>query len=408
MKFPVALRPSLAYSAVVAAFLLLGPWLRPRLAQLTPGDVTASGWCAMVLGVWLLCALVDLALHARRRALGLPVAVVVWWLTMETVAAPHLAGPLRLHQLTFIRDVDHRPPPFAFGTDAQGLRGTPPPEEFAQPGVNVVFLGDSFTWGYLVQPEEAFPSVVGRRLRERFPAADLRVANFGWPSSSPLLSWRRLVDQGPDYSPDLVVLAIDMTDFGDDIRWGRMLERRGMYRLYDRIPIALRLFELLFRDRYEHLVVQSSGGGPVQRYFACEQPLEQSRPWIDVLQRNVDRIQSWCTEHAADFVLVVLPRGHQYDARESPDSWEKDCYTQLGPYSLEPFRYFEEQSREVDYPVVSILEDFRASNAFPTCFDWDPHWNATGHRIAAEAIARALEPLIAATLTGTPRARDSR
>ena len=37
---------------------------------------------------------------------------------------------------------------------------------------------------------------------------------------------------------------------------------------------------------------------------------------------------------------------------------------------------------------------FRATDAFPTCFDDDPHWNPAGHRVAAEAIADAIGPLV--------------
>ena len=45
-----------------------------------------------------------------------------------------------------------------------------------------------------------------------------------------------------------------------------------------------------------------------------------------------------------------------------------------------------------------VLADFLATDAYPTCFPDDPHWNAEGHRIAAEAIARELGPIIESRL----------
>jgi hypothetical protein len=55
-----------------------------------------------------------------------------------------------------------------------------------------------------------------------------------------------------------------------------------------------------------------------------------------------------------------------------------------------PFEYFARQARTVSFPVRSLREDFLADPAFPKCRDDDPHWNAEGNRVAAEAIARRL------------------
>ena len=74
---------------------------------------------------------------------------------------------------------------------------------------------------------------------------------------------------------------------------------------------------------------------------------------------------------------------YQHDARESPNARERERYTVMGPYSREPFRFFEELAPEVDYPIFSLLEDFENSGVFPKCFDNDPHWNADGHGVAA-------------------------
>lgn len=62
--------------------------------------------------------------------------------------------------------------------------------------------------------------------------------------------------------------------------------------------------------------------------------------------------------------------------------------------SREPFRFFDEVRPSKPYPIYSLLEDFRANTEFPTCFEDDPHWNATGHRVAARALMRYLEPIV--------------
>jgi hypothetical protein len=173
-----------------------------------------------------------------------------------------------------------------------------------------------------------------------------------------------------------------------------MLDRRGLYDLYDRIPIALASLQRLAPRTYQRLLAWSVGGMPAHRFFITEAPLDETRRWFEPLVFNVGRIDDWCRRRGADFVLVILPRAYQYSARESPGNWEEREYTRLGPHCREPFRYFEELRPRVAYPVVSLLPDFERSETFPLYLDDDPHWNAAGHRLAAEAIVKALRPIV--------------
>ena len=106
--------------------------------------------------------------------------------------------------------------------------------------------------------------------------------------------------------------------------------------------------------------------------------------------RSVGLIRDYADQSGAEFVLFVFPRHFQYDRREAPNSWERAEYDLEGPHNLEPFRFFDEQRDQVDYPIHTLLEAFRATEVFPTCFDDDPHWNDSGATVAAEAISAAL------------------
>jgi hypothetical protein len=351
------------------------------------------GWTACAVGAWILGVLLYAAWRSpwpRRSAL---LAGVLFWLGFETVAPPFVERIFRLRNYRFIHDVDHIEPRFDRGWNSDFVRGADEPGEYRPEDLNLIFLGDSFTYGFRLPYEKSFPARVGAILAESMSERRPHVANFGWSSSSPLLSWRRLQAIGESYSPDWVVLCIDMTDFADDIRYENMLARRGLYDFYDRIPITLKLFESLAPDAYKSAVSASVGHPPEGRFFATEAPLEETRRWIEPLRANVERIAAWCRERSVGFVTVILPRGYQYSDRESPHSWEQVRYTALGPYCLEPFRYFEELAGEVDFPIVSLLDDFRNTKVFPTCFEDDPHWNEHGAELAARAIARELMEL---------------
>jgi hypothetical protein len=173
-----------------------------------------------------------------------------------------------------------------------------------------------------------------------------------------------------------------------------MLDRDGLYALYDRIPITLHYFRAWVPETYARFLSWTVGGAPTKRFFITEAPLDETRPWFEPLVANVKKIDAWCRARGADFVLVIMPRAYQCNARECPHNWEAAEYTVLGPYCLEPFRYFDELRSKVDFPIVSLLDDFKSSTEFPLYCDNDPHWNAAGQRVAARALVRAIEPIV--------------
>lgn len=340
---------------------------------------------------------VSLAGRGRRRGWALAVTALVWWLGVERFAAPHLVFKLRLVQYFAAEDPDHWPKGKGSDGNEDSLRGTPVVREFTPETLNVVFLGDSFTFGQGVPPKQTFPSLVSDSLRAALPAAELRIANFGWSSSSPLLSYRRLLAIGERYHPDVVVLCVDMTDFGDDIRWGNLIEQKRVYWLYDKLPITLRAAQAIAPEAYERFVAWTVDA-PARRFFHSEAPFEQTRRHMQPLVDNVEKIQAWCATRGADFVLVALPRSYQHSAREAPKNWEGKEYEVLGPYALEPFKLFDELRARGEYPVLSLLEAFQTTEVFPVCTESDPHWNPAGHQVAAEALAPPLIELVRARL----------
>jgi hypothetical protein len=354
----------------------------------------------VILAVWSLFAIAYLCLRRHVRWRYLPLLLLGWYLAAEVLAGPVISVPLQLTDHYYARDTDHWPtstdPDYGWNEDS--LRTPHQPTDFSDETVSLVFLGDSFTFGLGVDPEQVFPSLVERWLAAGLPDRDVKVVNFAWPSASPLLSLRRLERLGPRYHPDHVVMCLDMTDFFDDIRWGQMIERRGIYRWWRWLPLGTRLFQKAFPKQYSRTKAVSLGRPPNRRFFVTEQPLEESREDMQVLVRNLDAIHRWCKERGIDFLVLLLPRSYQYNSRESPRNWEASEYQVLGPHCLAPFRFFAEVEAQVDYPIESLLPAFRDSGVFPTCFVNDPHWNPAGHQVAARGILPILAPRVQSRL----------
>jgi hypothetical protein len=275
----------------------------------------------------------------------------------------------------------------------------------------VLFLGDSFTFGFNLAYADSFPYRFEALAAEHGCTPTVRVVNMGWTSSSPLLALRMLRQVGYAYRPDLVVYALDMTDFHDDLRYEWRLREQREYD-FDAAAVAERWIAAEWpaasdmlpalrsvtrrrrgvdRDTGVELLAGLAVPSPDERFFVTNRPLDETRPAIELgVMKNLSGIDRHATGVlGAPFALVVYPRAYQYSERESPRNWERG-YTPLGPYVREPFRYFAEVADTLPYPVIDVLPDFASSDRFPLYFASDPHWTEQGADVAAHAIFEGL------------------
>lgn len=266
------------------------------------------------------------------------------------------------------------------------------PEDF-----NIIFLGDSFIYGFLMAPELSPPVQLEKILREKYQRNDINVINFGWTSSSPILSYRLLQELGAEYKPDLVLLALDMSDYRDEWFYKSVLQQRGIYRYVVQYPRSCYYLKKLLEwlepvtDLHTRLFGYSGAGG----YFVARQPLEKSLNLFDDIHDTLLQIDRYSRDTLhAPFLVLLPPRHWQYTDRESPDSWENGGFDPMGPYALENYRYFAGKQASTPFPMVPLLEDFRQADRFPLNFREDSHWNKHGARFFAEKVAEKIAPAL--------------
>jgi hypothetical protein len=307
-------------------------------------------------------------------------------------------------------------------TNEDGFRTAHRREEFLEYRDRIAVMGDSFTFGADIRQEFVFTVILERVLRERLGRGDIAVLNAGTISYSPLLGKRVYDGILARYRPTLVLYVLDVTDIGDDYNYERELVGTGADSYFDwrglrtaRYYGALGelvdmewILDLLGRPlppllravgirsaperEYDWYDFRALIGGRIEknRYFIYRHPLEQTRPYFDRTWRYISALADSVRRSGARFELVVAPRYHHWNPKESPKNWEDEEYELNEPYQYEYFRYFDERRAGAAFEILDLLPAFRATAEFPLVFEDDPHWNEAGHAFVARTLASHL------------------
>ena len=187
----------------------------------------------------------------------------------------------------FVDDVAHRMKPKSKAdVNSDGIRSIVEADSFHKEDLNIIFLGDSFVYGYNVHINKSIPYLLETKARTLYPGKKINIANFGWVSSSPLLDIQLLKDIGKKYNPKIVILAIDMTDFHDDIKYFRFLEKTGIYRALKIIPVTIMTFRNLIIKLKWYSLHDMIFGFPVKQFFITDKPISETLPYLSYIRGN--------------------------------------------------------------------------------------------------------------------------
>ena len=308
-------------------------------------------------------------------------------------------------------------------TNQDGLRTHYSRDEFKEKNLRIALLGDSFVFGQALPKEDILSEKLEQQLKHRLQSDQVAVLNAGIISYSPLLEFQLFEGIVKHYRPNLVLLLLDASDIGDDIKYNRDLDP-GAQELRFKIPEVASassspsaLIQALFLHpnmltrwlRFPRLAAQVlrgqtptapynyydfgisvAGGVETDRFFIFRHPLEVTRPYFEKTLAQIDRIAAAVQAQQSRFVLVVLPRYQHWNKAEAPQNWELRNYQLDEQFLFEYFRFFDEARSKAPYPIFSLLPTFQATREYPLVFPADPHWNAAGHTFVAKALAEYL------------------
>ena len=99
----------------------------------------------------------------------------------------------------------------------------------------IVVVGDSFTWGDGVEPQEAYPSVMESLLRKRWPDQTIEVINWSRPGWNTWREFKSIAPQLPMLDPDLLIIGYCIND-AEPIHRRQLREIRRIMRTAQRQP----------------------------------------------------------------------------------------------------------------------------------------------------------------------------
>lgn len=308
-----------------------------------------------------------------------------------------------------------------FETNSLGLRDVE--RSVAKPpGVyRVLLLGDSFVAGAQV-PVDSTVSRVTERMLAAALGRLVEVWNCGVSGYSTTQQLLFLRHVAKEFHPDLVVLgffaANDVADQvaalattlrnrpffhlrGDSLALdrGQLRPDRGIVgglrrysRLFGWTTTQLRAVRLRMHER-RATAPRAFGIPPALMVYAERPDSLWSAAWT-LTERLIVEVRNEAQRQGAEFVLVSIPSGAQVhaEARLNRPGWER--WGELPGLSLEaPERRLELLADECGLEFVPLLAAFRedADRAHaPLHLHWSLHWNARGHALAGELLARRL------------------
>jgi lysophospholipase L1-like esterase len=297
--------------------------------------------------------------------------------------------------------------------NSAGMRDYEHPIQKPDGTFRILILGDSFMEAQQVPFEASLPNLVERGLQQR-TGHRVEVINAGvsgWGTDDEL---RYLTSYGLKWRPDLVLVAMTLhNDISDNLReeWhtlrgGKLIEqakprtsflRYQVVRLKAFLATRFQLYQLWRRVSHGREIRQTRNDldTHIVQLFRDPTPEVIARGF-ELTDSLLGRIQAVTQAAGGKTALVLLPLKVQLSAPAFSAFVESAHATLQEMPPEKPQRTVTGMARRLGIPVIDLLPGFQrwtAESRTPIFLEEEGHWNATGHRLAAEAVVSGLVAL---------------
>ncbi len=252
-----------AFSIVLClAVLLLGEFVARQIDL--PARASSSAGTVFDMPTWML----QEENTATRFTATQPRADELAWMGMFREGDGFRVGMMPNREMsffdTFNRIPERKKPSFWVKTNSIGFRSDEPLEEGAVSPLRVAIFGDSSCWGWGVDQDATFGSLVGDELRTRWPDVPFEVLNFAIPGDSSaygeLIAKRFLAE----YPPDILILGFGANDAKMvAVAHGEQVARFASSSLPSRLGRWLRVHSVLYAS-LERIIMQRRRSAPAR------------------------------------------------------------------------------------------------------------------------------------------------
>jgi len=302
--------------------------------------------------------------------------------------------------------------------DALGLRGTDIGPK--TPGaLRVLGVGDSFVSAFNVEEAETFLSVAGETLRRTLPGRKVEVINAGTPNYGTWHELRLFRRLAPRLIPDAVLLCVYVgNDLEDNlsprqsmVKHGLLVERRHSQGI---LPYPVRSW--LQRHCMTYVFLWNAWNR-VRPWFGKTEkdPLHgekdlvspEAPPYVEEGYRTsgdlLRQVRDVAAARGIPLLVVLMPTEFQV----YPERFQQVVrHESADPSRLDldlPSKRWTDLAHAAGLPVLNLFPVFRAHVSGPYLYmSLDGHLTVEGNRLAGEAIAGALLPLLPPSLREGP------
>lgn len=258
-------------------------------------------------------------------------------------------------------------------TNSLGMRDAEPPARNGTP--RVLFVGDSFVWGYAINVEDRLDTI----LRNRFDEAGkpIQTINAGVPGWGTIQQAKWVGDHLEQLAPDVIVWVYcgnDQANDRDVLSGATEYREGGLFYLPGKTWLRTHshLYRLLL-----YLTAVSR-----QRLSARTQVQEQPAAQVDAQSAQVLSDEGWARTESLLHELIERFRSQNPDgvfllAATAPDD----------PQLTGPLKAI---SQEVGARYVDVADAVAAIPPNDRRLPWDAHWSPRMHAVMAEGVFRAI------------------
>jgi len=274
-----------------------------------------------------------------------------------------------LFRVCEIRPPTHSPPPDHQKVDDHrntlGLRERWDRLDTSDKRLRIAFLGDSFTFGESVEPEETFVRLVEPLLVPTWPSGVVTI-NVGLPGTGPGKQVEKYLEVRQELCPEVLVHVIYVNDIGahlaDLVHWIHSIRD-------SRLWLGTWSYVLRYAEAQIRYVLARRH---TDDFFHGGHTVEERRAAWGTFARDVARCKAAAEEGGAKYCVVLFPWISGLDHYPLTDLHQKILRL----------------ASELGVPFVDLLEVFTGlSDASLRISSVDEHPNPEGHRLAARRIA---------------------